>query len=296
MESLYIKCKKLLPKQLKNKLKIVFAVLQERIAMSLTYLSRPNLYNWRRKERIGIAYMAPSDMPIEDRLFLYSIVRTFRPYRALEIGVFRGGSALIITNAMEDNEVGSLVGIDPYPNIKYKKEAFHNRYKLLKSSSPEAIPEAVKLLGGQLDFVLLDSIHIFDQVYKEIKTILPYMSEDSIILIHDAFHYGVNAAIEKIIKEHKDVIDCGFINRTPYVTNCPWTPYRGLHMLKVNGKSSAYFKQVEWAYKTLNLPLPQFGEDILNHDNWYCKFKPCERCIANKMVIKDDGEFGFQNR
>jgi len=243
------------------------------------------------KERIGVAFSAPSDMPIEDRLFLYSIIRAFKPYRALEIGVLMGGSALIITSAMEDNKAGTLVGIDPSPKIKRKKEAFYNRYKLLKSSSPGAIPEAVELLGGQLDFVLLDSIHIFDQVYKELTTILPWMSEDSIILIHDAFHYGVNAAIEKITKEHKDVVDCGFVNRTANVTVSPWTPYGGLHMLKINGESSNYTKQVEATYKSLNLPLPHFGDDILNHDNWYCRaIKPCQRCTAHDIIKEDSDE------
>ena len=204
LKFLYKKSRNLLLEQLKNISKIVF------------------------KERIGIAYTAPSDMPIEDRLFLFSIVRAFKPCQALrEVGVSKGGSALIITNAMEDNKAGTLVGIDPFPKIGWRKEAFYNRYKLVKNNSPDAIPEAVGLLGGQLDFVLLDSIHIFDQVYGELKTILPWMSEDGIILIHDAFHYGVNAAIKKIIKEHKDVIDCGFINRTPDATVSPLDPLSG---------------------------------------------------------------------
>ena len=261
---MYKKLKNVLPSQLESILKLVF------------------------KQRVGIAYSAPSDMPIEDKLFLYSIVRAFKPNRALEIGVSRGGSALIITNAMEDNKAGTLVGIDPFTKINCKDRAFYNRYKLLKSSSPEAIPEAVELLGGRLDFVLLDSIHIFDQVYKELTTILPWMSEDSIILIHDAFHYGVNAAIEKILKEHKDVIDCGLVNRTANVAVSSWTPYGGLHMLKINGESSSYSKQVELTYNRLNLPLPHFGDDILNHDFWYCHdIKPCQRCAANKKAEAD---------
>ena len=262
-KSMRKKCKDLLPEQVENVVRMVF------------------------KERVGIAFSAPSNMPVEDKLFLYSIVRAFKPSRALEIGVSKGGSALIITSAMEDNNAGTLVGIDPTPNINCKQDAFYNRYKLLKNSSPEAIPEAVELLGGELDFVLLDSIHIFDQVYQELETILPSMAGGGIILIHDAFHYGVNAAIRKVVKEHKEVIDCGFVNRAPVVTVSPWTPYGGLYMLRSNDEGSAYLKQVELAYKGLNLPIPDFGEDILNHDFWYCSIKPCERCVANKKAKTD---------
>ncbi|MDD1721332.1 MAG: class I SAM-dependent methyltransferase [Euryarchaeota archaeon] len=240
------------------------------------------------KDRVGIAFSAPSDMPIEDRLFLYSVVRAFKPYRALEIGVRWGGSALIITNAMEDNKAGTLVGIDPTPQIKSKKEAFYGRYTLLEKSSPEAIPEAADLLGGQLDLVLLDSIHIFEQVYTELKAVLPWMSEDGIILVHDAFHYGVHAAIQKTIKEHTDVADCGFVNRTPNVTASQWTPYGGLYMLKMNGKGSTYLKQVELTYKSRNVPVPQLGDDILNHDIWYCRaIKPCQRCSGYNTAQTD---------
>ncbi|MGL5135100.1 MAG: hypothetical protein ACRC78_21420, partial [Planktothrix sp.] len=91
----------------------------------------PNLFNLFSSERIGVIYHEPSDMCVTDRVMLYALVRGLKPTRALEIGVRWGGSARIITNAMEENGVGQLVGIDPAPeNFKANPKVLHNRYKL----------------------------------------------------------------------------------------------------------------------------------------------------------------------
>ncbi len=250
------------------------------------------------KERVGIVFSAPSDMPIEDRLFLYSIVRAYKPNKAMEIGVRWGGSALIITSAMEDNKRGILVGIDPTPHVEKGKKVFYGRFKLLEKSSPDAIPEAVDILGGHVDLVLLDSIHIFEQVYRELGAVLPLVSEDGVILVHDAFHYGVHAAIQKILKEHSEVTDCGFVNRTPNVVASPLTPYGGLYMLRMDVKDAAYRKQVELTYKSLGVPTPELADDVLNHDVWYCHaVKPCQRCAAHEAAnANSDKNQGKESR
>jgi predicted O-methyltransferase YrrM len=161
----------------------------------LDIVTRPNLYNLRSPHRVGVVYTAPSDMKIEERLMLYSFIRGFQPQRALEIGVLRGGSGLIIANAMEDNGKGVVIGIDPDPLLDVRRSAFHGRYRLIRSTSPEALPQARELAGGPFDFVLIDGLHLYKQVSRDIEGVLPHLQDDAYVMFHDAFHYGVGTAI-----------------------------------------------------------------------------------------------------
>ena len=65
-----------------------------------TNLRRPNLFDLGSRERIGSAFLAPSDMEQVDRILLYALVRSLRPDRVLEIGIRYGGGARIIASAL----------------------------------------------------------------------------------------------------------------------------------------------------------------------------------------------------
>src|SRR4051812_27628948 len=94
--------KALVPAPMKASLRSARRAVRDRIGAVSKRFARPNLYRMNTPERVGVVYSAPSDMRIDERLFLYAFVRGFCPERALEIGVARGGSAAIITSAMEE--------------------------------------------------------------------------------------------------------------------------------------------------------------------------------------------------
>ena len=79
----------------------------------LRRLTRPNVFRLTTPECVGVVFTAPSDMRVDERLFLYALVRGFQPERALEIGVLQGGGGAIMANAMEENGKGKIVGLDP---------------------------------------------------------------------------------------------------------------------------------------------------------------------------------------
>ena len=56
--------------------------------------------------------MRCSDMWDNQREFLNGVVRKFRPHKIVEIGVNRGGSSIIILNAIDDINQAKLYSID----------------------------------------------------------------------------------------------------------------------------------------------------------------------------------------
>lgn len=240
----------------------------ERLRSELEYqlynrLFKPNLYNLRSNERVGAIYHQPSDMCLTDRIMLYALVRGLRPERALEIGVRWGGSARIITSAMEENGVGKLVGLDPAPEaFRAKIEHLYGRYTLVSGYSPGDTEVAVKTLDGPLDLVFIDALHTHDAVLADFLGVIPYLAPDAYILLHDTYHQGIYEAANKVLSEHPDLVDCGFLTRNPSVGEP--VSYQGFRLIRkgdVDGK-----RLISEAYCRTGASVPPFSRDLWNYD------------------------------
>jgi predicted O-methyltransferase YrrM len=234
-------------------------------------LRRPNLYDLNSAERIGSAYREPSDMCLTDRLMLYALVRGLRPKLGLEIGARWGGSARIITNAMEDNDVGQLVGIDPeIENFRVHKRDLHGRYILVRGYSPQDLPTAVgKLNGGPLDFVFIDAMHIHDAVRADFLGVLPYLGDGAHVLFHDAFHQGIDQAIREVLNNNREFADCGFITRNAQV-GYP-VSYQGLRLVRKGAVNAE--RLISECYERQFQKTPPFSEEFWNFDEYYNRTK-----------------------
>jgi predicted O-methyltransferase YrrM len=251
-------------------------------------LSRPHLYDLDSAERVGVVFKAPSDMRIDERIFLYALVRGLRPQRALEVGILQGGGGAIMANAMEENGRGSIIGLDPDPNITVRERDFHGRYKVLRRPSPEGVAEAAAMAGGAFDFVLIDGLHRYDQVRQDIDAVKQFLASDSYVLFHDAFHYGVAEAIKEAVAADERWIDCGYVCQTARIDNDPFTPYNGFRLLRFGpAKVVDAFDVVSPIYAEAGKTAPVPSRDMLDHDGWFCrKIEPCAKCVATGRNTK----------
>jgi predicted O-methyltransferase YrrM len=162
----------------------------------------------------------------EESLLLYTLVRSLRPRRVLEIGTLYGASAGIIVRAMDEvasakdkdpAEIeaveGRLICVDPEPKIKINWDRIAHRATLLRGFSPAAVPKAYELAGGKFDLCLIDGGHGFQQVVADAMGCLPYVEPESYLLFHDAYYPEVRTGIDNVFTRVTGLVDCGIICR-----------------------------------------------------------------------------------
>jgi len=287
--SLKSSVKRVLPQPLRQGLKRAGNSLQTSWKDLKTRVTSPHLYRMGSLERIGIVYRVPSEMTIDERLFLYVLIRGVRPDRVLEIGSRHGGSAAIIACALQDNGRGRVFGIDPGPDITVKPANFHGRFQLISRPSPAAIPEARQLAGGPFDVVFIDGLHTHSQCAADLAGALPHAADGAYFLFHDAFHIGVSEAIREAVETDSRLHDCGYMCVQPY-TQDPLVSYHGLRLLRFSSQVVVNpGPLIERGYREVGLEPPITHPDLLDHDGWYCRhFEPCPRCRASRVSSSPD--------
>lgn len=141
---------------------------------------------------------------------IYSIVRHAKPTVVVETGVGPGGTSSFILKGLEDNGHGVLYSIDlpgndaiVYPHLGklfniHVPEGYEvgwlvppylkHRWKLIIGDSQEKLPELLHSIKN-VDIFLHDSLHTDEHVLMEFETVLPYVSNNSVLLCDDVNEY-----------------------------------------------------------------------------------------------------------
>ena len=195
----------------------------------------------------------PGLMVGEENLMLYTLVRSLRPRRVLEIGTRHGGSAAVIVRAMdevasakpEDSEgivvEGRLICVDPTPEIKINWDRVAHRATLLRGFSPAALPQAYTCAGGPFDLCFIDGGHVYSQVLADTLGVLPYVAPESYLLFHDAYFPDVRVAVDNVFTRVAGLVDCGILCRWKGIdydgkVGPKGASWCGLRLVRVAGK------------------------------------------------------------
>ena len=132
--------------------------------------------------------------------FLNGIIRKFKPKKCLEIGVARGGSSIIILNAIKDVKDSFLISLDLNTkfygneaeltgyNVKrhFPELTENNKWQLFTGEQPNIFLDRLNL---KYDFLFLDTVHLTPGELINIIEALPFLEENAIVVLHDIiFH------------------------------------------------------------------------------------------------------------
>ena len=156
-------------------------------------LYKKEMLNEKIKKKAG--YEVFYDHPY----FLNGIIRKTKPKNCLEIGTARGGSSIVILNAIQDIKGSVLISLDInkkwYKNKKYNtgyrvKKFFPQLTKNWKLYCGEQPHKFLDNLNMKFDLLYLDTVHSTPGEFINILEALPFLNNNAIVIIHDImFHY-----------------------------------------------------------------------------------------------------------
>lgn len=148
------------------------------------------------------------NIPFENGIYLYAILRELKPEIAVETGVCNGVSTAFFLQALNKNQKGKLYSID-FPELKglnYESGTFKGkrgdvipadqkpgwaipedlkeRWQLIIGKSQEKLPPLLAELG-QIDFFIHDSEHSYECMYFEYTQAYQHLKNGGILMSDD---------------------------------------------------------------------------------------------------------------
>ena len=176
----------------KNKLNLIKTNLENqkvRYDINFDYkLYEKEMLNDKIKKKAGY------EVFYEHPYFLNGIIRKTKPKNCLEIGTARGGSSIVILNAIQDIKGSVLISLDInkkwYKNKKYNtgyrvKKFFPELTKKWKLYCGEQPHKFLDNLNMKFDLLYLDTVHSSPGEFINILEALPFLNNNAIVIIHD---------------------------------------------------------------------------------------------------------------
>jgi len=158
------------------------------------------------------------EITYDEQKFLNGIIRKIKPKKIIEIGVAYGGTAVIILNAIKDIEDAKLYSIDINKNcyrlpskqtgfiVKEKFPHLANKWRLYTGGFTS---EFIEKIGNNIDLVYIDTVHVVPGEMLNWLEILPFLKEESFVILHDTFlMYIYDSVVKNIINYSNNQILC----------------------------------------------------------------------------------------
>ena len=142
-------------------------------------------YNLIKNKLIGTNC---SQMANWEREFINGIIRKFKPKKILEVGVYHGGSSIVILNAINDIRNSKLFSIDLYSDkfvgdcVNKYFPYYERNWKLFKGN---IATEFIEKIGKNIDVALFDTVHFEPGEILDFLMVLPFLNEEAIVIFHD---------------------------------------------------------------------------------------------------------------
>ena len=135
-------------------------------------------------------------MSRQQRLFLNGIVRKFKPKKILELGVHKGGSSIIILNALYNMKKSHLFSVDLYKRKNLGLCVYNFFPNLLTNWKLYTGNIAVKFIediGKNIDMAFIDTAHFEPGEILDFLMILPFLKKGALVGFHDIGHQITSA-------------------------------------------------------------------------------------------------------
>lgn len=138
-----------------------------------------------------------SEMSKDQLAFLLGLMKEYRPKKLVEIGVAEGGTTVAILQCISIlNLETKVISIDLQKNLynDHSRKIGHvtEEYLFMQEKSFDYIlhtgkyaPELLKMVGGDIDFLILDTMHKMPGEILDFLACYPFLKKGAVVVLHD---------------------------------------------------------------------------------------------------------------
>ncbi len=159
--------------------------------LSLPKLSLPRFFEERFTEstvRIRELPRGRYSTPINDLVILLKTMLCVRPSRILEVGSFRGYTALLMAQHLDAN--AEIVTVDKEENHGQAYRGTDHAQKIERRVGWTSESMFADDNEGTYDFIYLDATHTYEGVKHDTELLQPLLASDGLLVWHDYANWG----------------------------------------------------------------------------------------------------------
>lgn len=234
-----------------------------------------------------------AEMTEKEIEFIKKLIVEHNPRKIVEIGVAAGGSSVAILKELEklDNNI-IMYSIDlsethyrdrsqktGYLIEKYKKEKLQikTKHELIVG---DYAPTALERIGGDIDFLILDTVHSLPGEILDFLAFLPYLKIGAVVVLHDIIlnHLSSNSSGYAT----QVLLDCVVADKlTPIDIN---DTFPGIGAFRVNNETRKYIDDLFCALMMTWEYMPNDGEIHIYREKYKKEYTPKQIYIFDKAV------------
>lgn len=145
------------------------------------------------------------EMNEKEHGFICGLIRDHRPQKVVEVGVAGGGTTAVIMNCLGELCPDARMYSVDISEECYKREGKQTGFQLstVRNLLPnidnhmlflgKELPCLIEQIGNNIDFLVLDTVHIMPGEFLDFLCALPFLKDGAIVVLHDVSeHCRVN--------------------------------------------------------------------------------------------------------
>ena len=238
-----------------------------------------------------------SQMWANQKEFLNGIIRKFKPEKILELGVYSGGSSIVILNAIDDFKNSILYSIDlNSANFvgqcvnKYFPHFMRN-WKLFKGN---IATEYIEKIGNNIDIAMIDTAHFEPGEILDFLIILPFLKDEAIVIFHDIANQITRSSKRQ---EWAPYIIFNAIRGEKYLPSGKYILKQDIGAIKLEKNQKKYYHDYfrllggEWQYFPKEIHIKQLRNYFKKYYDEDCLIMFEEAVTFNRNFVKNNPKF-----
>jgi len=227
-----------------------------------------------------------SEMTVGESVFLTRLILENRPKKILELGVSAGGSSAVILNAIQEMPDTVFHSVEysakwwmcsDYSSgflVDKRFPEWRSRWQL---HMPGTAAEHIRGIGGDIDFCLIDTVHLLPGEVLDFLMVFPYLSPNAMVVIHDTALQTVaplcysNILLFQTLRGERIM---------PDATDRKGFPYPNIGAIRL-----AQGQEIDDLFRLLTLPWLHYLPTT--HDLTVCRALFAEHYAAQQLVLFD---------